>query len=105
MNDTTVSDWYNPPEAWVDVTVTLASWVVAVAIQISAVPSCVLTRLTNVHDSPAPDTVSVWVAEVGPSDAANATKISPAADVLNDGVACVPAAVGGDDLVDGEGLG
>ena len=55
--------------------------------------------------SPAPDTVSVWVAEVGPSDAANATKISPAADVLNDGVACVPAAVGGDDLVDGEGLG
>src|SRR5881394_1756461 len=77
--------------ACVAVTVALTSGAVAVAVQISAVPSFLLTRLTSVHSRPAPETVRVCLdAPFGPSDDTNATRTSPASDVLNGAVTRVP---------------
>src|SRR5262249_17927238 len=45
---------------------------------------------TSVHVSPPPEIVDVWPPVEGPSDATKATINSPAADVLNAGVVCVP---------------
>ena len=50
----------------------------------SNVPGCALARRTSVQTRPAPETVSVCPPEGAPSDAANARRISPGADVLND---------------------
>src|SRR5207249_4504375 len=63
----------------------------ASACQISDVPACVLTRFTRLHVRPAPVTVNAWAPDAGPSAAANASNVSGAADVLNDGVILVPA--------------
>src|SRR5262245_59910148 len=57
----TVSDWSKPPDAGVDVTWALVSTPVALAVQISDVPSWPLARFARVHVRPAPETVAVWV--------------------------------------------
>ena len=63
----------------------------AFAVQISEVPNCPFERLTSVHVSPAPDTVSVWRVElVGPLEDANSTSSSSVDVVLNAGVVTVP---------------
>src|SRR3954463_16279931 len=52
------------------------------AIQISAVPACVFTRLTSFQPSAAPATLSDCVVVLGPSEAAKATRTSFANTVV-----------------------
>src|SRR3954464_5904843 len=54
----------------------------ASAIQISAVPACVFTRLTSFQPSAAPATLSDCVVVLGPSEAAKATRTSFANTVV-----------------------
>src|SRR5262249_27711575 len=82
---TTVSDWWNPSSDWVEVTSAFVRGPGAVALQISAVPSCVFARWTSVQVRPAPETVAVWPPAREPSEATNATSISETA-VLKGGV-------------------
>src|SRR4051812_30606305 len=90
LNATTVSDWLYGVFACVDVTAAFESAAGAVAVHISVVPPCVLTRLTSDHANPPPDSVSVCAALPGPSDVAKATSTSPGRRVLNAAVVWVP---------------
>src|SRR6185295_14496960 len=62
------------------------------AAQISAVPNCVLARVTRFQSSPSPETVTVCRMSrlLGPSDATKATSSSPACAVENGGVTRAP---------------
>src|SRR3954452_2398571 len=91
LKATTVSDWCTPVAACVLETVTLVSTAAAEAVQISASPNCVAARARRVHVRPAPLIVSVWLfGAAGPSEAAKATSVSPAAVVLNAAVVRLP---------------
>src|SRR3954471_16127772 len=91
LKATTVSDWCTPVAACVLETVTLVSTAAADAVQISASPNCVAARARRVQVRPAPPIVSVWLFDAaGPSDAANATSVSPGTVVLNAAVVRLP---------------
>src|SRR3954468_24200846 len=91
LKATTVSEWGPPVAACVVERVTLASTAAADAVQTSASPNCVAARARRVQVRPAPLMVSVWLFGVaGPSDAANATSVSPGAVVLNAAVVRLP---------------
>src|SRR3954470_7977286 len=91
LNAITVSDWCTPVDACVLDTVTLVSTAAARAVQISATPNCAAARCTRVQVSPPPAIVSdCALAAAGPSDAANATSVSPGAVVLNAAVVRLP---------------
>src|SRR3954471_19476684 len=94
---TTVSDWFTgaPSTLVADcvlVMLTLVSTPGAVAVQISATPRAIAARWTRVQVSPPPEMVRlcVFVPAVGPSEAANASKTSPAAAVVNGAVVRAP---------------
>src|SRR5262245_16022078 len=73
-NAMTVSDCQKVvPSVCVDRIVTFVSCAAATVVQISEVPCDVLARPTRVHVNPTVETVTVWAAVAGPSEATNAT--------------------------------